>query len=583
MRIRPPQAISYDEFARMFRRCTPPRMGWSPKIGVANSGGPDSTCLLFLIHRHLAEDPQVSKQDLPRSVVSLTVDHDLQESSAAMAEHCAKVARSIGADHLTSKIPWSEAPYPPRPSPGQMFENIARNARYHSLFAAMTHVEVGVIAFGHHADDQVETSLMRLGRGTTELGAGGMRRCRRWGMGMGKDENSLAWAGYEGMKRWIMRPLLDVSKDRILATCEANNLEYVTDKTNFQPHITLRNALRHRIQGINTGLDSQAGEEPVPTDIAEKLASIEKAVSSLKSVSVTLDSGADQLRSAVSVLTSNVEDIDSEVDSILKRSQLPSFPGTYLISSRGISKVRDDVLRKAMILRIMRYISFHPWGSIRADGNRRKHSLDQIIEKIWDPSPFRSIFVAGGGVLWTPVSVRGNRIKTPDRVAAAGVKLADETFGWLASRQPPVGRQKLKERGIPNTLEIEVTSNLIEALKNRKNGGHSIVQILYDCRFLVHFDLEKIPEDLATQLLLPRTEGADKIMLYSRTRWYWPMVVREESTGTKDVLHSKIDENPTNLLLQGEETDCSSYWRPHDAGISSQWITIEWIRSLDAL
>lgn len=258
-----------------------------------------------------------------------------------MAEQCAKVAHSIGVEHLTSQIPWSEPPYPSLPTSDQYFESIARTARYHSLLQAMRKLDIGVLAFGHHADDQVETSLMRLGRGTTELGAGGMRFCRRWGMGMGKHEDTLGWAGYDGMNKWIVRPLLEVSKvnvllynnnnntltsfqDRILATCEANNLEYVTDKTNFQPNLTLRNALRHRIQGNNgksqvcrtdlkiCRLPTAFQEEQLPPDIAEKMIAIERGVSSLNSVSMTLDSGADELRSLVRVLTTNLEDIDSQ-------------------------------------------------------------------------------------------------------------------------------------------------------------------------------------------------------------------------------------------------------------------------------
>lgn len=191
-----------------------------------------------------------------------------------MAESCARFARSLpSVEHITAKIPWSTSPFPRRPVPGvEAFENTARLARYEMLFRCMRTAPSGaggpanVIAFGHHGDDQVETALMRFGRGTTVLGGAGMRSCRRWGMGYqipGDGEYTLGWSGLEGMDKWIVRPLLAVSKvpgrvfqsflkalthmfcqDRILATCEENSLEYVTDESNFQPHMTLRNAIR---------------------------------------------------------------------------------------------------------------------------------------------------------------------------------------------------------------------------------------------------------------------------------------------------------------------------------------------------
>jgi tRNA(Ile)-lysidine synthetase-like protein len=185
-----------------------------PFSAVANSGGPDSTCLLFLLKRLLSDEKMTGK-GLPLSVVSLTVDHGLQASSSSMANQCSKNSAALKVQHLTVQIPWSEPPFPPRPSDTGSFEGIARDARFHVLFHAMTRVGVRKLAFGHHADDQVETSLMRLARGTTEIGAGGMRPCRRWGMGL--DQNKLGWAGHEGMRRWIVRPLLEVSKVGIVA------------------------------------------------------------------------------------------------------------------------------------------------------------------------------------------------------------------------------------------------------------------------------------------------------------------------------------------------------------------------------
>jgi tRNA(Ile)-lysidine synthase len=118
----------------------------------------------------------------------------------------------MGVEHHASSIPWSKPPFPENPSARGSLEETARLARYQVLFEAMTHVGAKIMAFGHHADDQLETALMRIARGTTEMGAGGMRPIRRWGMGVGRDENSLGWTGHEGMLRWIVRPLLEVSK-----------------------------------------------------------------------------------------------------------------------------------------------------------------------------------------------------------------------------------------------------------------------------------------------------------------------------------------------------------------------------------
>jgi tRNA(Ile)-lysidine synthase TilS/MesJ len=75
----------------------------------------------------------------------------------------------------------------------------------------MNSVGAETIAFGHHADDQVETFLMRIAKGTSTLGLGGMKAVRRFGMG-GVVDGKMGWFGHLGMKRWIVRPLLSVSK-----------------------------------------------------------------------------------------------------------------------------------------------------------------------------------------------------------------------------------------------------------------------------------------------------------------------------------------------------------------------------------
>jgi len=208
--------------------------------------------------------------ELAETILSLHVNHNLQSDAEKMAYAADTAATRFNAAHFELRVPWGEPPFPPRPQMGtdasEAIETVARTARYRLMFDAMLRQRVNVLATGHHADDQIETVLMRLGSGSSVLGLGGMRPVRRFGMAMSKGENDFGWFGHEGLDRWIARPLLDVPKvrnrarsrrrlvfftvyfffqDRILATCELHDIRYVLDPTNFQPDLTLRNAIRH--------------------------------------------------------------------------------------------------------------------------------------------------------------------------------------------------------------------------------------------------------------------------------------------------------------------------------------------------
>lgn len=124
-----------------------------------------------------------------------------------MAEKVSAVTQTLGVVDLQYKIPWGTMPYPELPSPGQAFEETARNARSQTILNALCEHEIHPIAYGHHADDQVETAIMRLSRGSSEQGAAGMRRIRRFGM-----QEGLGPITDRGMSRFIVRPFLAVSK-----------------------------------------------------------------------------------------------------------------------------------------------------------------------------------------------------------------------------------------------------------------------------------------------------------------------------------------------------------------------------------
>lgn len=226
----PVKPIATCEFVPMLQRCRP-STGWPRVLGmgktcpstrvliklpsaIANSGGPDSTCLSFLLNetlRKIKEQSAAQTEGLFKEIVSLNVDHKFQPCSSEMSLKASEVPRRLGIPHETLEIPWGSLPYPTKPSPSQSFERIARDARYTLLLSGMRRHEANAIAFGHHADDQLETFLMRLANGTGFLGLGGMKHVRRLGMGDGSPGQT-GWYGVDGMQRWIIRPLLGVSK-----------------------------------------------------------------------------------------------------------------------------------------------------------------------------------------------------------------------------------------------------------------------------------------------------------------------------------------------------------------------------------
>lgn len=124
-----------------------------------------------------------------------------------MEETATWTARQLHSPHVTEKIPWGKHPYPPI---RDVDEKVAREARYSMLFQAMQHFSARIIAFAHHADDQVETAVMRKTQGSGIRGLAAMRPVRRWGMG--HRENDYYAFGSEGMRSWIVRPFLQVSK-----------------------------------------------------------------------------------------------------------------------------------------------------------------------------------------------------------------------------------------------------------------------------------------------------------------------------------------------------------------------------------
>lgn len=171
---------------------------------LAVSGGPDSIALLLMAARWVRDLAQ------PPSLQIATVDHGLRPESHAEAEAVAALAAARGLPHTI--LPWTG------PKPSTRLQERARAARYALLADHARTIGAAHVLTAHHADDQAETVLMRLGRGSGVAGLAGMRRM------------TLLTADL-----WLVRPLLDLSKAELVAICQADGCDVVDDPSNRDP------------------------------------------------------------------------------------------------------------------------------------------------------------------------------------------------------------------------------------------------------------------------------------------------------------------------------------------------------------
>ncbi|KLO19168.1 hypothetical protein SCHPADRAFT_77541 [Schizopora paradoxa] len=560
--------LSDGEFRELYASCNVPQ-NVRGVLGVAFSGGPDSTALLFLLQRMLANE----NCQLHEKLFAIHIDHGLQKQSGEVAGHCASIAEALGIKYLAIKIPWGVHPFPSL-APGVAFEKIARDARYHIFMKVMHEHDISGIAFGHHCDDQVETAILRLSKGSSVIGLAGMRPLRRWGMGFGEDASSLGWAGYEGMRRWIVRPLLSVSKERLVATCEANGLNYAVDPTNFEPAITERNSIRHDLNMIDAG--NAEGTRVLPT--MKKLLDIGNTHYGSQSdglQSLTLSN----LRLAVSLVSRWVAEVDEKAKSALRASILPTVQSTILLSCESLSLVNDDTVRVAMVRRILRFVSPRPWGAPASEAGGRQTSLETIVTKIWGRSNLygrdREPFVVGASVQWTPVAILPSGDVRFRRV------LTGEKEGWIAHRQPPILKRKdtSSTATVHDPLNLNITDIFLDAFaKNTKTFA------LYDNRFAIQINPAKLPHNIL-ELCQNSKEQQVEITIEPHSRYYLPrIVVRRRRTHPDD--EQAFDGEPWEigrLSLRGRvESPSRSNNKIVFTPVPSDAIRIDYVRVDDA-
>ncbi|QNN51200.1 tRNA lysidine(34) synthetase TilS [Nocardioides mesophilus] len=251
-----------------------------PPVLVACSGGADSLALLAAT---------VFEARGSRRVVGVTVDHGLQEGSAGHTARVVQQMATLGADETVSVRVRVEPA-------GRGPEAAAREARYAVLEEVAGRTGAAAVLLGHTADDQAETVLLGLTRGSGGRSIAGMRR------GFGP----------------FLRPLLDLTRAQTEAACTAQGIGFWSDPHNDDDRFTRSRVRRH----VLPVLEAELGP----------------------GVAATLARTADQVRE-------DVEALDALADAARQEAAVAGEPGALdaRVLAGQLPALRRRVLRLAAL------------------------------------------------------------------------------------------------------------------------------------------------------------------------------------------------------------------------------------------
>jgi tRNA(Ile)-lysidine synthase len=213
----------------------------APAVVLAVSGGPDSVALMWLVarwRRALVRGPRL---------FAITVDHGLRPEAAREAREVKRLARTLDVPHRTLR--WRGA----KPHTG--IPAAAREARYRLLAKAARAAGATHILTAHTRDDQAETLLMRMMRGSGIAGLSAMARQSE------RDGVQLA------------RPFLNISKSRLVTTLKKAKVDFSDDPTNRDTNFT-----RPRVRALMPRLAAEGGDARNLARLASRLARANAAV-----------------------------------------------------------------------------------------------------------------------------------------------------------------------------------------------------------------------------------------------------------------------------------------------------------------
>jgi len=180
---------------------------------VGFSGGPDSTCLLYLLH--------ALRENYKLEITALYIDHNLRPAEVPTEiSFCKKFCEGLGIRFMVESIDVTSFSNELRINR----QEAARELRYQTFGKAASDIKADKVALAHNSDDQAETLLMRLVRGAGPTGLSGIPM---------KRDN-------------IIRPILEIGREDIERFLEMRNIVPVTDSSNLKEDY-LRNMVRLRL------------------------------------------------------------------------------------------------------------------------------------------------------------------------------------------------------------------------------------------------------------------------------------------------------------------------------------------------
>ncbi len=193
--------------------------GEGGRIAIALSGGLDSSALLHLAHAYA--------QAHGVALYAFHIHHGLSANADAWLAHCEQACAALGVTFEARRVELVR-----KEKTGT--EEAARKSRYAALGALCREHGVNLLMTAHHQDDQAETVLLQLLRGSGTAGLSGM------------DAANAAPELLANPDLVMVRPLLPASRKQLAAYVAEHDIAYINDESNDDPRFA-RNALRHKV------------------------------------------------------------------------------------------------------------------------------------------------------------------------------------------------------------------------------------------------------------------------------------------------------------------------------------------------